>query len=246
MNAVADESPPHDDRLTGLHADSVIAERLNQYARAVLDRNASLNLTGARDGAAVAAHVHDSLSLLPFVREPLVDVGSGAGFPGLPLAIVTGYRVTLIESTAKKARFLEEIVAALGLEVRVLCARAETAARDPALRGSFASATARALGSLPAVLELTLPFLEIGGVALLQRGRLDDGERVAGAEAARLLGGTELEETPLDGARRIVLVRKLAATHDRFPRRSGVPQKRPLAQATRGLERPPQGDDDGA
>jgi 16S rRNA (guanine527-N7)-methyltransferase len=207
---------------------------LERFVVWLLERNALMNLSAARDAAAVAAHVADSLSILDLMREPLVDVGSGGGFPAIPLAIVTGFRTTLVEATGKKARFLAEVVADLGLPIRVCSERAEDAARDPDLRGTFATATARAVSSAPAVLELTIPFLAIGGMAVLQRGKLEERERTAAADAALVLGGEIVEERPaVAGAgeadeRRVLVVRKIAPTGQRFPRRAGIPAKRPL------------------
>jgi 16S rRNA (guanine527-N7)-methyltransferase len=216
--------------------DPAVRARLTDYALALRERNHHVNLTAARDAQSLAAQIRDSLSVLPYVREPLVDVGSGGGFPAIPLAIVTGWRVTLVESVAKKARFLEEVSAQLGLRVVVICARAEEAAHDPALRERFASATGRAVGSAPAVLELTVPFLALGGVAVVQRGALSFEERSAAADAALMLGAELSEEIPLEPAggvegRRILLVAKRSGTPSRFPRRSGVPVKRPLCLA---------------
>lgn len=201
---------------------------LAAYARLLLKANASYNLSAARSAGDVAAHIGDALTLLPYVREPLLDVGSGGGFPALPLAIAAGIRATLVESVAKKARFLEAAVAELGLPVRVVVARAESAAHVPELREQFASATARAVGPLPTVLELTVPFLALGGRALLQRGGLSEAERRAGADAALVLGAELGAEVELDGLRRILFAEKRATTPARFPRRTGVPQKRPL------------------
>jgi len=205
-------------------------DKLETFARRLLERNASLNLTGARDAAAVEAHVRDSLAIAGLVRGPLVDVGSGGGFPAIPLAIATGARVTMIESLAKKAAFLREIVRDLELDAEVLAVRAEDAGRDQTLRGRFASATARAVGAVPVVLELTLPLLAVGGTALLQRGAFDDAERRATADALLVLGGELAAELvdPAGDDRRVLVVRKIAATNQRFPRRAGIPAKRPL------------------
>ncbi len=203
-------------------------DRLAAFARLLARANASQNLTGARSPGELADQVADALSLVPFVREPLLDVGSGGGFPAVPLAIVTGCRATLVESVAKKARFLEAAVNELGLPVTVVVARAEAAAHDPRWRERFLTATARAVGSLPTVLELTVPFLAAGGSAVLQRGFLSEEERQAGADAALMLGAELSGEIELDGVRRLVLARKSGATPGRFPRRTGVPQKRPL------------------
>ena len=216
--------------LAGLSDDPAVLAKLERYVELFLERNAAMNLSAARDPQAVAGHVRDSLAIADLVRDPLVDIGSGGGFPAIPLAIATGARATLIESTAKKARFLEEVVRELGLAVAVRAERAEDAARDPALRGQFASATARGVASAPAVIELAIPFLEVGGVAVLQRGRLDAAERTAAGDAALVLGA-ELEDEIVAGdgdERRVLLVRKLVPTAQRFPRRAGIPSKRPL------------------
>jgi 16S rRNA (guanine527-N7)-methyltransferase len=170
----------------------------------------------------------DSLTLARYVEAPLVDVGSGGGLPAIPLAIVTGCPVTLVESITKKAAFLEAAIGTLGLSGHVIPQRAELAGRDPDLRERFGSATARAVSTAPTVLELVVPFLKVGGVAVLQRGKMDARERNAVADAAPMLGAELSEEISLNGARRILLVRKTASTPTRFPRRAGVPEKRPL------------------
>jgi 16S rRNA (guanine527-N7)-methyltransferase len=212
--------------------DAATRERLERFTTLLLERNAGTNLTAARTREAVAEHVLDSLALEPYLSEPFVDVGSGGGFPAIPLAIATGFRGVLVEATLKKARFLEETVRELGLPLEVRAQRAEDAGRDPALRERFACATARAVASLPAVLELTLPFLAIGGLAVLQRGRIEERERSAASDASLVLGGTlereqRVGESELD-ERRILLVRKVSPTGPRFPRRAGVPARRPL------------------
>ena len=205
-----------------------LAERLAVYAALVLAANRRINLTGARDGTAFAEHLLDALTLAGDVSGPLVDVGSGNGLPGIPLALAAGVPVTLIEPIGKRADFLRETVATLGLEGTVVAARAEDAARDPALRAGFRSATARAVASAPAVAELTVPFLAIGGRALLQRGSLEPRERDAVADAALVLGAELVEERPVGGERRILVLEKRTPTGPRFPRKNGVPAKRPL------------------
>jgi 16S rRNA (guanine527-N7)-methyltransferase len=219
--------------LAELDVDGATRAALARYVALLLERNALVNLTAARDPEAIAAHVRDSFALVPYVRLPLVDIGSGGGFPGIPLAIVLGGPVTLVESVGKKAAFLRDVAAALGLGVTVVRERAEEAARNPALRGRFASATARAVASAPTVIELTVPFLEVGGVAVLQRGRLDERERTAATDAALVLGAEVAAEHPAGAGepgdeRRVLLVRKLDPTAQRFPRRAGIPAKRPL------------------
>lgn len=206
----------------------VLAERLAAYGRTLLERNRHFNLSGARTPNEVAAHIVDSLTLLPYVGGRLVDVGSGGGLPAVPIAIASGLSVTLVEATTKKAAFLEGVLSEFGLEGRVIPQRAELAGRDPALREQFGYATARAVASAPTVLELVMPFLRVGGRAVLQRGRMDDRERNALADAAPIVGGQVLDEIPLGRDRRIVLVGKVNATPQLFPRRVGIPEKRPL------------------
>jgi 16S rRNA (guanine527-N7)-methyltransferase len=209
-----------------------VREKLEAFCLLLLERTASVNLTGARTAETLAEHIRDSIALSPYLREPFVDIGSGGGLPAIPLAIVTGLRGTLVESVAKKCRFLTEAVQQLDLPLEVRSMRAEIAGRESGLRGSFASATARAVGSLSTVLELTVPLLAVGGVAILQRGRIEAWERTAAVDAALVLGAVIEDEVPtgIDGAdeRRILFARKVKATGPRFPRRPGIPEKRPL------------------
>lgn len=205
-----------------------LVDSLAHYGALVLETNRRFNVTGANTVEELTPHLLDSLSIVPYVQGPLIDIGSGGGLPAIPLALATGIDITLVESTTKKAAFLEAALGTLGLHGRVVPQRAELAGRDPALREQFACATARAVSSAPTVLELAVPFLRVGGVAVLQRGRLDDRERNAAIDAAPMLGAAMDREIPLDGDRRVLLVRKIAETPPRFPRRTGVPEKRPL------------------
>lgn len=205
-----------------------MAERLARYGALVLESNRKFNLTGAKSEEEIVEHLLDSLTVVPYVTGPYVDVGSGAGLPAIPVTIATGVHVTMIETTRKKAAFLREAMDALGIDGEVVAERAEVAAHDESFRERFASATARAVAVAPTVAELVLPFLSVGGVAILQRGTMDARERTALEDASLMLGGTIETERQLDGDRRIVLVRKTAPTAMRFPRRTGVPEKRPL------------------
>ena len=225
--------------LAGLDVTAEARARIARYLDLLLAENERFSLTGSHDPLAALEHVRDALTLRPFARSPLVDVGSGGGFPAIPLAIVTGITVTLIEATAKKARFLENAVRELGLDATVWAERAEVVGRDPSRRGRFASATARAVAAAPVVLELTLPLLAVGGVALLQRGGLSYGEWTSTQDAAVALGGGLIEEIVLPRGR-LVTVGKRRPTPAEFPRRPGLPERRPLGTpaATLNGQRP--------
>ncbi|MCO5168345.1 MAG: 16S rRNA (guanine(527)-N(7))-methyltransferase RsmG [Planctomycetes bacterium] len=187
----------------------------------------------------VEKHALDALlglTCLPEGGDPLVDVGSGGGVPGIPLALARpGWRVTLVESERRKAAFLEEACRALGLadRVGVRAARAEALGRDPAARERHGSAVIRAVAAAAPCLELTLPLVRVGGRAVLYRGPT---EAAADLEVARrvapLLGGGLPDLVALtlpSGARRCLLVvPKVAPCPERFPRREGIPTKRPL------------------
>ena len=203
-------------------------ERLALYVRLVLEANARFNLTGAKTEAEFAPHIADSLTVLPYVRGPYIDIGSGAGLPGIPVALAGGVETVLLEATAKKAKFLSETIETLGLDARVVTARAEDAGRSPQWRERFHSATIRAVAPAPAALELAAPFLAVGGLAILQRGQARHGETEALSMAAAELACAVESELRLDADKRLILIRKIGPTPNGFPRRAGVAQKRPI------------------
>ena len=215
----------------------------DQLGAALLEGNRTVNLTRIVDPAEIETrHFLDSLTAaLPLLDQlkagaelTLVDVGSGGGMPGLPLKIAfPSVRVTLIESVHKKARFLRSTVEQLGLvNVQVVAQRAELAARMPEHRDQYAWATARALGKLPVVIELCAPFLEPGGLLVAQRsGNLDEDvlDAAPAFKALRLWSRTPIE-LAVDGlpGRGLVIGEKYAPTPEAYPRRPGLPRKRPI------------------
>lgn len=205
-----------------------LAERLARYGELLLEANQKVNLTGAKDAAALVPHLLDALTLAGDVTDSLVDVGSGGGLPGIPLAIATGARVLLLEPIAKKTAFLTYALDELGLEGEALAERAEVAARDERFREHFAFATARAVSRASTVAELTVPLVRVGGRVLLQRAGMGASERQALEDASLILGSALIETRVVDGARQIIVLEKRIATGQRFPRRNGVPEKRPL------------------
>ena len=185
-------------------------------------------------------HLNDALGLAairrPKPEERWADLGSGAGLPGLPLAVA--YRATaftLIDAQRRRVDWVAGTVAKLGLtNVAVVHARLEDYGRGPA-RQSFDVATARAVGPLPVVAELGLPLLKIGGQLLVPRGRPGSDELKQAATACRQLGGRidgviPNPSSPIDRVGFVVMMAKIAATSPRFPRRSGVPARTPLGQ----------------
>jgi 16S rRNA (guanine527-N7)-methyltransferase len=217
--------------------------RLDQLGAAVREGNRRVNLTRIIDPADIETrHFLDSLSaalpLLDRLRagEPLrlVDVGSGGGMPGLPLKIAfPALQVTLVESVNKKADFLRETVAQLGLaDVEVVADRAENAARDARYRDAFDWATARALGTLPVVVELCAPFLAPGGLLVAQRSGDLDTDLVHAAPAFKALHLWSRTPIYLDlpglPGHGLVVGEKYASTPANYPRRPGMPRKRPL------------------
>jgi 16S rRNA (guanine527-N7)-methyltransferase len=223
-------------------------DRMARYVELLLARNQQLNLTRIVDPAEIERrHLLDSLTcalpvldrLVPAAGAALrcIDVGSGGGLPGIPLAIAfPNLQVTLLESVGKKAAFLREAVETLGLtSVSVRTGRAEEAAREQAERDVYDLVVARALAPLPVALELCLPFVRPGGLVVLPRGsdlagQLADGEAAAGLLAARLRPPILLDDPALPSGRSLVVADKLGPTPERYPRRPGMAAKRPLAR----------------
>lgn len=215
------------------------------YYQEMVDWNTRFNLTAITDLEGVQIrHFLDSLSCLLALTPSgagqsrplaLIDVGSGAGFPGLPLKIVCpAWQLTLVEATGKKTHFLQYLVDRLGLAgVTVINERAEQIGRDPAHREAYDWVLARAVAPMATLAEYLLPLCRVGGCCLAQKGE-DAAAEVRGAEhAINVLGGqlnrlVPVELPGLAERRHLVLVDKLAPTPAKYPRRPGVPTKRPL------------------
>ncbi len=201
-----------------------------------------LRLTALTDPEAVQRrHFLEPLALLAALEEidalgkTAIDIGSGAGFPGLPIKIVRpALRLTLLEANARRAAFLERLVQKLSLErVTVVNDRAEEVAHNPEHREAYELVLARAVAPLPTLVELTLPFLRLGGVLAAPKGSGAPREVREAAAALQACGGHVESIRPLNipGAETsptLVIVRKASDTPQRFPRRTGIPAKRPL------------------
>jgi 16S rRNA (guanine527-N7)-methyltransferase len=213
------------------------------YYDELVEWNRRFNLTAITDYEGMQVrHFVDSLScLLALPRAELeaggrvIDVGTGAGFPGVPIRIVCpGVRLTLLEATRKKVGFLKHLVDRLGLRaVTVIHGRAEELGQQPDHRERYDWALARAVAEMPALAELLLPLVRVGGGALAQKGENGPVEVHAAGEAIRILGGQVSQLTPVDlhglaETRHLIVVDKVATTPAKYPRRPGIPVKRPL------------------
>jgi 16S rRNA (guanine527-N7)-methyltransferase len=216
------------------------AERFRRYMELVLLWNEKVNLTAVTDpDMFIMKHFADSVL---YINRPemsaarnIVDIGTGAGFPGIPLAILMPeQQFTLIDSLGKRIRILEEIVPQLGLNnVCLRCGRAEDLARAPSLREAFDLCVSRAVARLSVLAEYCLPFLRPGGFMFAYKGASIEDELAEAQRAMDVLGGAVKEicgGADLDGehGRRLVIVEKTGETPSKYPRRAGMPEKRPL------------------
>lgn len=228
----------------GIRLDAGQLQQLGGYVDLLLAANQRLNLTRiVEPGEVERRHLLDALccavpcldGLRGGASQRWLDVGSGGGMPGVPLAIAfPRLEMTLLESVGKKAAFLRETVQSLRLTgVSVLSVRAEEAAREHAHRDSYDVVVARALAPLPVALELCLPFVRVGGIVVLPRGsdlaaQLQAGEAAASALGAHLRPPIPLDVPGLPVGRSLVVADKLNPTPERYPRRPGMAAKRPL------------------
>jgi 16S rRNA (guanine527-N7)-methyltransferase len=210
------------------------------YEKELIEWNQKFNLTAIRDIESIRTkHFLDSFScVLAWKASPpnhLIDVGTGAGFPGIPLKILyPGLKLTLVESVGKKAMFCQHMVRVLGLEqVNVIQARAEDLGRDPEHRERYDWAVARAVANLNVLAEYLIPLVKVGGSVLAQKGESGPAEAQSAEKAVELLGGKlkQLISVNLPGVaddRYLIVMEKVAATPPKYPRKPGIPMKQPL------------------
>ena len=213
--------------------------KLAQYCRSLLDKNREMNLTAITDPTDAAnLHMLDCAALLNCAQlegKTLIDVGTGAGFPGMALKIlVPSLEVALLDSLKKRLDWLDQLSRELEVSgMRAIHGRAEEAGQDPALRELFDFATARAVAGLPLLCELCLPFVKVGGRLLAMTGVGGDQEVDGAQSALRTLGGrvercVDYAIPGTDVVHRVVIVEKTAPTPPKYPRRWAKIQKSPL------------------
>lgn len=230
----------------GLSVDETVYEKFERYLALLLEWNDRAGLTAILDPATIEQrHFGESLALLVALRDAgfvplgaslkIADIGTGAGFPGLPMRLAAPeLQLTLVESNGKRCQFLSAACEELEvIDVRVVQARVEEAGRDPALRGQFDLVVARALAALPTLVEYALPLLREGGILAAPKGSRGSDEMNEAAASIAALGG--VSDVPLllplpEGVppQQVLVVRRVHPLDDRFPRRPGIPLKRPL------------------
>ena len=219
----------------GLNLSDEICNQLCDFGRAMVKQNEVMNLTGITEDAPVAKlHLLDSLTVLSCADlegKSIIDVGCGAGFPGVPVAIASpNAKVTLLDSLAKRMNWLEAAVPALGVQnAEFITARAEEAVVTR--RESYDYATSRAVARLNILLELTAPYVKVGGAVLAMKGSAAKEELEEAKSAISKLGLKleEVREFPIDGAMHAVIVlRKVSATPAKYPRRFAKIKQNPL------------------
>ena len=213
---------------------------LINYEKELVEWNQKFNLTAIRDVESIRVkHFLDSYScVLAWKAAPplrLVDIGTGAGFPGIPLKIIyPSMHVTLVESVGKKAMFCQHIVSKLGLEnISVVHARVEDFGQKPGYRESYDWAVARAVAQMNILSEYLLPLVKVGGHILAQKGESGPAEAQSAEKAMKILGGKLKQLIPVNlpgvaDDRFLVVVDKVAATPENYPRKAGIPAKTPL------------------
>lgn len=203
------------------------------YYDLLIDWNTRMNLTAiTAPEEVVKKHFYDSLQALPYLNNGarIADVGTGAGFPAIPLLIMNPtLKITLVDSLQKRITFLGEVLKTLELSAECVHARAEDFGRDPKYRGTFDATVSRAVAALPVLLELTVPLLRVGGKAYCYKG--DVSEELPTAKSALHLLHATCETVPVEsdyGARTLVVCTKNAPTPSTYPRKAGLPSKKPL------------------
>ena len=212
--------------------------RLNTYGNLLLDWNEKMNLTAITDPEEVLyKHFYDCILFFKHIAVPngakIIDVGTGAGFPGMVLKIIRpDIDLTLLDSLNKRLNFLNAVADALDLTVKTIHLRAEEGGRKPELRGQFDIACARAVASLPALLEYCLPFVKTGGEFVAMKGPSAPDEAAQSTNALKLLGGGKpdiiCEMLPGNAGRAFIKVKKISQTPTHYPRKGTKITKQPL------------------
>ncbi|MDD6276917.1 MAG: 16S rRNA (guanine(527)-N(7))-methyltransferase RsmG [Clostridia bacterium] len=222
----------------GIELDELALQRLDKYAEMLVETNKTLNLTAITEPTDILyKHFIDSLSLLTAVEvksgEKILDVGTGAGFPGVVLLIAKpDIKITLMDGTNKRLKFISDVLAEIGLEAEILHSRAELAGKEKEYREKFYLVTSRAVASLNILSEYCLPFVKVGGIFAPMKSVKIDEETELAHKAVNLLGGKirEIKRYNIKncGERAVVITEKISQTPPKYPRASAQINKKPL------------------
>jgi len=214
------------------------AELFYKYMEILLDWNEKINLTAiTKPEEIILKHFIDSITILPYLNETdkIIDVGTGAGFPGIPLKIMKeNTEIVLMDSLNKRIKFLNEVIEQLELKnITTIHSRAEELAKNKNQREKYGIATSRAVAKLNTLLEYMLPFVKIGGKCICMKSNNIEEELEEAKKAIKVLGG-EIEKVEqisianTDIIRKIVIIKKVRSTPKEFPRKAGTPAKNPI------------------
>ena len=222
----------------GIILDDTALNRLDKYAEMIVETNKTLNLTAITEpDEIVYKHFIDSLSLLTVVElekgAKVIDVGTGAGFPGVVLLIARpDIKITLMDGTNKRLNFIQSVLDEIGLDAEILHSRAELAGKEKAYREKFDLVTARAVANMNTLSEYCMPFVKVGGIFAPMKAAKADEELDSAKGAIKLLGGEIDRICHLDiencGERSIIITKKISQTPPKYPRASAQISKKPL------------------
>lgn len=216
--------------------------KFQKYMNLLIERNKNINLTAITDkDEIVLKHFVDSLTINKYIvdNSKIIDVGTGAGFPGIPLKIYNeSLDITLLDSLNKRINFLNDVIEMLNLnKIRAVHSRAEDAAKNPDYRERFDIATSRAVANLSTLVEYLLPFMRVNGICICMKGPNVDEELSRAKKAIEVLGGRieqvdnlklAADDAENDLERNIIIIRKVRKCSNKYPRKAGMPSKEPI------------------
>lgn len=216
--------------------------KFQKYMNLLIERNKNINLTAITDkDEIVLKHFVDSLTISKYIvdNSKIIDVGTGAGFPGIPLKIYNeSLDITLLDSLNKRINFLNDVIEMLNLnKIRAVHSRAEDAAKNPDYRERFDIATSRAVANLSTLVEYLLPFVRVNGICICMKGPNVDEELNRAKKAIEVLGGRiehvdnlklAADDAQNDLERNIIIIRKVRKCSNKYPRKAGMPSKEPI------------------
>lgn len=224
----------------GIELDDIKLEQFHKYYELLIEWNKNINLTAITEyGDVLTKHFLDSLAIVKAIdckrTYSLIDVGTGAGFPGIPIKIVfPNIKVTLLDSLKKRVNFLDEVIKNLSLtDIEAIHGRAEDFAKEDKLREQYDISVSRAVANLSTLSELCLPYVNVNGKFIAYKSEKADIELIEAQNAIQILGGGNIEKIPflLPGTefeRNIIVIDKIINTPSKYPRKSGKPEKSPL------------------